>query len=76
MNIGNRIRNASTLVYTRKKVREHLLCKPWTKCFLQSNYALTIFFNLSKSVVSKVASALKLRIRSNYCGRQRPSWIH
>ena len=47
-------------IYTWKKDREHLLCfegKLRTKVFLQSKYALTKLFNLSKSVVSKVASA-------------------
>ena len=65
-------------IYTWVKVREHLLCyegKLWTKFVLQSKYVFTKLFNLSKSVVSKVASALKLRISSNYCGWQRPSWI-
>ena len=52
--------NPNVFIYTWKKVREHLLCyegKLWTKCFLQSKYVLTKLFNLSKSVVFKVASA-------------------
>ena len=41
-------------IYTWKKVREHLLCyegKLWTNIFLHSKQ----LFNLSKSVVFKVA---------------------
>ena len=43
-----------------EKVREYLLCyegKLSTKLSLQSNYVLTKLFNLSKFVVSKLASA-------------------
>ena len=46
-------------IHMEKKVREHLLCyevKLWTKYFLQFKYLLTKLFNLSKSVVSNVAS--------------------
>ena len=58
-------------IYTHgKKVREHLLCYEgnlWTIIFIQSKYVFTKLFSLSISVVSKVASARKLRISSTYC---------
>ena len=43
------IKNLFTfIIYTWKKVREHLLCyegKLWTNIFLQSKYVLTKLFN-------------------------------